>query len=90
MGEGRLLVQTFRVVAGRDEQRADGVEPEIVLGDEGRRCRSDEGTQDGVEALELLLETLDPPGQLTQCELVAPITVVGSPGRSPAAAVTIC
>jgi hypothetical protein len=63
MGKGRFLVETLRVVSRRDKERAGGAGSETVEGDECRRCGFHERTDDGVKAFDLLLETLDPPGQ---------------------------
>ena len=61
-------MQPLWVVASGDQQRPDGVGAEAVSGDEVGSGRPREGGEDGIQGLDLPLETLDPPGQLPQRE----------------------
>jgi hypothetical protein len=86
MGEGGLVAKSLGIVAGGDEERRSGIGSDTQSADE-LRCRLyDQGLEDGVDLVDLLLKGDGAPSQHPQGELGERRHVAlgaGSIGRGP-------
>jgi len=66
MGEGSLVTQTFRVVAGRHQERTGGLGAHAVASHQLGGGGGDKGLQDGIQLCHFVFQLEDPLGQQPQ------------------------